>query len=161
MRIIAIDPGFDRMGVAVLEKKDGKEILLFSECVITERNSPFSDRIGGLTTNLKNTILEWKPDYCAFEKLFFSKNQKTAMKVAEARGALMEVAHSLGVKILEFAPTEVKLAVTSSGAASKGQVADMVKRLIKLSHTPKYDDEYDAIAIGLTAFASLRNPQIS
>ena len=157
MKILAIDPGYDRMGVAVLEKRDGKEILLFSECVVTERNSSFGDRIGGLAENLKRTIVEWKPDYCAFEKLFFSKNQKTAMQVAEARGTLMEVAHSQGIEVLEFAPSEVKLAVTSYGSASKAQVADMVKRLIKLSHLPRYDDEYDAIAIGLTAFASLKS----
>ena len=156
MRIIAVDPGYDRMGVAVLEKENGKEKLLFSSCFVTEKSDSFGDRLGGLADNFKELIIEWKPDYCALEKLFFNKNQKTAMKVAETRGALMQVAYSQSLEVAEFAPTEVKLAVTSSGAASKAQVADMVKRLVTLDHLPKYDDEYDAIAVGITALASLK-----
>ena len=156
MRIIAVDPGYDRMGVAVLDKENGKEKLLFSSCFVTEKSDSFGDRLGGLADNFKELIIEWKPDYCALEKLFFNKNQKTAMKVAETRGALMQVAYSQSLEVAEFAPTEVKLAVTSSGAASKAQVADMVKRLVTLDHLPKYDDEYDAIAVGITALASLK-----
>ena len=156
MRIIAVDPGYDRMGVAVLEKENGKEKLLFSSCFVTEKSDSFGDRLGGLADNFKELIIEWKPDYCALEKLFFNKNQKTAMKVAETRDALMQVAYSQSLEVVEFAPTEVKLAVTSSGAASKAQVADMVKRLVTLDHLPKYDDEYDAIAVGITALASLK-----
>lgn len=151
-----MDPGYDRMGVAVLEKENGKEKLLFSSCLVTEKSDSFGNRLGGLTDNFKELITEWKPDYCVLEKLFFNKNQKTAMQVAEVRGALMQVAYSQSLEVVEFAPTEVKLAVTSSGAASKAQVADMVKRLVTLDHLPKYDDEYDAIALGITALVSLK-----
>ena len=156
MRVIAIDPGYDRIGVAVLEKNEGKESLIFSDCITTPKGVSFHDRLSILTTSFKELCDKWVPEECAIEKLFFNTNQKTAMQVSEARGALIEAAHSSGLDVSEYTPMEIKVAVAGYGGASKAQVADMVKRLIKINHLPKYDDEFDAIACGLTHFATLK-----
>lgn len=154
MRIISVDPGFDRVGVAILSKEKGKEILLFSSCILTNKKSDLKDRILEITEAIENLVKKWEPETLAIEKLFFTKNQKTAMGVSEARGAIIDRTTKLGLSISEFTPLEIKTAVCGYGKASKSQVADMVRRLIKIEQTPKFDDEYDAIACGLTYFAT-------
>ena len=79
------------------------------------------------------------------------------MKVSEARGVIMYEAAKNNLKVLEFTPLQIKVAVTGYGKSDKNQVTEMVKRLIKIARPIKYDDEYDAIAVGLTFFASYRN----
>lgn len=154
MRVIAVDPGFDRIGVAVLEKKEGKEILLYSSCFQTNRKDEFAVRLSSLTNNFEDVVKNWSPGFLAIEKLFFNTNQKTALKVSEARGALIDRAVTLGLSVAEFTPLEVKVAVAGYGGASKAQVSDMVRRLVRIDHLPKFDDEFDAIAIGLTYLAT-------
>ena len=90
----------------------------------------------------------------AIETLFFKNNQKTAMRVSEARGVMLYVASVLGLEVKEFSPMAIKIAVTGYGNSDKGQVVFMVQKLIKTNKEIKYDDEYDAIAVGLTYFAS-------
>jgi len=154
MRVIAVDPGYERIGVAVLEKNKGKEELLFSTCITTPRELEFTDRLNILTTSFKDVANEWEHEVCAIENLFFYNNQKTAMRVSEARGATIEAANSLGLSVFEYTPMEIKVAVTGHGGASKAQVADMVKKIVPMKHTPKYDDEFDAIACGITYLAT-------
>lgn len=90
----------------------------------------------------------------ALETLFFTKNQKTAMKVAEARGVIQLAGAEHGLAITEYSPQAVKIAVTGSGNAAKDAVIRMVDRLIPLSKTKRLDDEYDAIALGIAHTAS-------
>lgn len=156
MRIIAIDPGYERMGIAVLERIHGKDVLLYSSCVVTPRDVDFSLRLGMLTEEFRAVIREWKPEQCAIEKLFFTNNQKTAMRVSETRGALIGAATECRLPIFDYSPLEIKVAVTGFGHAGKGEVSGMVRRLVKMSHIPKHDDEYDAIACGLTHLATVR-----
>ena len=92
----------------------------------------------------------------AIEKLFFTTNQKTAMGVSEARGVIIYEGSKTGLKIFEYTPLQIKIAVTGYGKADKSQVLFMVKKLIKIDDSIKSDDEIDAIAIGLTAFAHQR-----
>jgi len=94
-------------------------------------------------------IDEYAPDAVVLEKLFFSNNQKTAMRVAEVRGALIETATRLGVSVFEYSPGEVKSAAAGSGRADKYAVAMMVRALLKITKPIKHDDEYDAIAMVL------------
>lgn len=89
----------------------------------------------------------------AIEEVFFSKNQKTALSVAEARGAIKYVAAAGGYPVLEFNPSAVKIALTGEGRAEKSQVTAMVRRILRLDDTRRLDDEYDAIALGITALA--------
>lgn len=158
MKIIAFDPGYDRCGIAYIERSaDGKERLVESTCITTNRKDVFENRIYDISVIVRNWIEKHNPDVCVLETLFFAKNQKTAMRVAEARGALLLTVTQAGVPIHEFTPKEVKVAVTGDGAASKHQVMSMIPRLLSLKKEIKFDDEYDAIAVGLTASAILRN----
>ena len=152
---MAIDPGYDRMGLAVLERVNGKDTLLYSGCFITVRGDSLPDRLVALGSELKRIIKEYHPSLLATETLFFTKNQKTAMSVAEARGTVLYLAREAGLSVHEFTPLAVKIAVTGYGRSDKGQVTAMTKRLITISKEIKYDDEYDAIAIGITCLASL------
>lgn len=155
MRIISIDPGYERMGVAILEKNSSKEELVFSECFKTSPKIPHEERLKLIGQEVENIIKKFKPEAMAIESLFFKTNAKTAMHVSEARGVMLYEASKNNLPVKEFTPIEIKVAVTGYGKSEKGQVTDMVKRLIKIDRDIKYDDEFDAIAVGLTYFATI------
>ena len=142
------------MGVAVLEKKTGKEVLVFSECFKTSAKISHDKRLKLIGQEIEKLIEKYQPEAMAIETLFFTNNQKTAMHVSEARGVMLYVAAVAGLKVCEFSPGEIKIAVTGYGASDKDQVTSMVQRLIQIKTEIKYDDEYDAIAVGLTYFAT-------
>jgi crossover junction endodeoxyribonuclease RuvC len=156
MRIIAIDPGYERVGIAILEKTTSKEILLFSECFKTLASETAEERLRLIGEELEKIIKKYQPEAMGIETLFFKTNAKTAMKVSEARGVMLYEAAKNGLKIMELTPLQIKVAVTGYGKSEKRQVTEMVKRLIKIEKPLKYDDEYDAIAVGLTFFAHYR-----
>jgi crossover junction endodeoxyribonuclease RuvC len=154
MKILAVDPGYERLGVAILEKPEGgKESLIFSDCIVTSKDLPHSERLNFAGSELMKIIKEYKPEALAIETLFFSKNQKTALSVAEARGMILFVAAYNGLVVHEFSPADIKIAVTGHGRSDKSQVTAMVNRILKIDKPIKYDDEYDAIAAGITYFA--------
>lgn len=154
MRILAIDPGYERLGIAILEKEKGKEILLYSSCFKTDAKLPFIERLLAIGNELARVIKKYKPNGLAIEKLYMTTNQKTAMQVAEARGVIIYEASKLGLQIYEYTPMEIKVAVSGYGKATKDDVFFMVKKLIDLPKDRKIiDDEIDAIAVGLTCFA--------
>ena len=155
MIIISIDPGYERLGIAVLEK-DKKETLLFSECFKTKAVLPFVDRLELVGREVARVIAEFSPEALAIENLFIETNQKTAMRVAEVRGAILYQARLLGLGIYEYTPLQIKVATTGYGKATKTQVSSMVKKLVSGAESIKQDDEMDAIAIGLTHFAYYR-----
>lgn len=156
MRILAIDPGYDRCGVAVLEKISGKEVLLYSDCLRSIRTDDFSIRLATICAGIEKVIAQFEPASIALEKLFFAKNQKTAMAVAETRGALLALAGGHTLPIIEYMPNQIKLAVTGYGAATKEQVIKMVPKLVRIEKNIEFDDEFDAIALGLTHLACYR-----
>ena len=156
MRVLACDPGYDRLGVAILEKENGKEHLIFSSCVTSDKNMTIADRLLAIGTTFSALIDTHKPTHIALETLFFSKNVKTAMHVAETRGLLLYIARSKGCTVIEYTPQEVKVAVTGYGKSDKTSVTAMVKRLVPSVRAGALDDEYDAIAVGITALASIR-----
>lgn len=151
-RVLGVDPGFDRCGVAVVEK--GK--LLFSTCITTNPKDAHGKRLGALGAELAETIKKWKPDSLAIEKLFFNQNVRTALKVAEARGVILYEAARAGLGVYEYSPQNVKIAVTGYGKAEKGQVEAMTLRILSLKKAPEYDDEADAMALCITHIASYK-----
>src|SRR3989344_7137268 len=150
--VLAIDPGFDRMGLAILKMEQGKPKLLFSECFKTDSKEKRSQRLLAIGKNIKKIIEKWQPDDLAIETLFFNTNITSAIGVAEARGVIVYEATDAGLKMFEYSPQAIKIAVTSHGQASKTQVASMVKKLVTLPERPlkRLDDEIDAIALGIT-----------
>lgn len=157
MRVLAFDPGYDRLGIALLDHYDDKEVLVFSECFMTEKSLTLSKRIGLLGERVEKLIKEHAPEIVAIETLFFNKNIKTAIGVAQARGVILFLAERAGCIVSEYGPQEIKVAVTGYGKSDKGAVIDMVKRLIPEAPESAHDDEYDAIAVGITALAHNRN----
>lgn len=156
MRVLAFDPGYERLGAAVLEKQNGKEVLLHSECIRTSAKSDFAVRLKELGKAAEALIKKWKPGCVALEEVFFEKNAKTAMQVAEVRGALTYIAASKNITVYQYTPGEVKIAVTGYGRAGKADIALMVPKLLALPPRKRLDDELDAIAVGITCLASVR-----
>lgn len=156
MKVLAIDPGYGRCGVAVVEKNGGKETLLYSACIETSAKMDFPARLAFVADECARLIKKHRPDCVAMEKLYFSTNQKTAMRVAEVRGALMGAASNAGIKVFEYTPGQVKSAAAGFGGADKKAVAKMLHALVKIEKPIKHDDEYDAIAIAITHLAHVR-----
>jgi crossover junction endodeoxyribonuclease RuvC len=158
MIILGIDPGFERLGIAILEKeKNQKEMVVFSECFKTSAKLEFAERLQLIGEQVGKIIKKYKPDVLAIETLFLTTNHKTVMNVAEARGVVIYEAKKAGLRIFEASPPQIKIATTGYGKADKEQVMRMVKLLVDIDKTKKSDDELDAIAIALTGFACLRN----
>ena len=155
-RILAFDPGFERLGVAVVEKNKGKEIVVHSECIRSSPSLSFHDRLHIVVTAAEKMIEEYAPSAVALEDIYFSKNQKTAMKIAEVRGALIYIAKKHELPIYEYAPQQVKIAVTGYGKSDKNAIMRMIPKLVLLDSKKRLDDELDAIAIGLTCLASVK-----
>lgn len=143
-RVLAIDPGYERVGIAIFE---GAHVL-HSEC-FSPPSRAFDARLREIAEHIEELAQAYRPAALALETLFFSTNVKTASRVAEARGAIIVTAARLHMEIFEYSPQAVKIAVTSSGNANKHQVIAMVKRLVPLQEAIRYDDEYDALALGI------------
>ncbi len=152
MRILGIDPGYDRLGVAVVEGDPSRPTLVTSTCVIPEKGAK-EKRLAEVSQAISESIARYAPDAIAIETLFFNANVKTALGVAEARGAILAVAGLAALPVIECSPQQVKIAIAGHGGADKKSVADMIPRLLTLPTRKRLDDELDAIAIGITALA--------
>ena len=149
MVILGIDPGYAIVGWGVIEYNGSKFRTLGYGSIQTPAGMPIVDRLELIYKGMQEIIERYKPDQMAVEELFFNTNSKTAIVVAEARGIIILSAKLAGVDIGEYTPLQVKQAVVGYGNATKHQVQDMTKRLLKLSAMPKPDDAADAIAIAL------------
>ncbi len=155
MRILGIDPGYERLGVAILEKTARqKDVLIFSDCYQTDKSLPHPERLLGVLNKCRELISEYEPQVLGIETLFFSGNQKTALSVSEVRGVILALAAEKNLEIFEFTPGEIKMAITGYGKASKEQVTSMVESLLSFKKKA-FDDEFDAIAVALTTSAHI------
>lgn len=159
MRVLAIDPGYDRLGLAIIENSPQGEVLIYSSCFETDKKADLNERIYSLGVEVESILKKYKPDTLGIETLFFNKNIKTGIGVAQARGAVIYIAQKYKCKVYEFGPQEIKVAVTGYGKSDKNAVILMLKRLIKGIPEKALDDEYDAIAVGVTCLAHYSNTQ--
>jgi crossover junction endodeoxyribonuclease RuvC len=149
MRILGIDPGTATVGWGVIESVGGKTTSIAFGHISTDKELAPEKRLAEITDDLKAIIKRYKPEEAAVEELFFFKNQKTIISVAQARGVILLTLENLRVSIFGYTPLEVKQALTNYGRADKSQVQLMVKALLKLPSIPKPDDTADALAIAL------------
>lgn len=147
--ILGIDPGIGRVGWGVVHADARGVAYDSSGCITTDKKLKPADRMAAIAAELKRIVSTKKPHSAVVEKLFFAKNKKTALLVAEARGVIMLTLRELGVQTLEFTPLEVKMAVVGNGRAEKRQVAWVVKNMLKLRDSVRSDDELDALALCL------------
>lgn len=155
--VLAIDPGFERVGIAILARQRANiQNVIYSTCFKTSSKTPFPERLLHVGAELEKIIKKFKPQVLAIEKLYFTTNQKTAMSVAEARGVIIYIAEKNGLEIFEYTPPEIKVAVTGFGKADKSMMINMVRKLSNVPNAKTSDDELDAIGIGLTYLARER-----
>ena len=146
--IIGIDPGTTRIGYGIISK-NGSRLRALDYGIIepAKGNGRFKD----LEQKLSKLIKKYKPDVAAVEKIFFSKNKKTAIAVAEARGVILFILERNNIKTLEFSPNEIKAAVTGSGMSGKRVVSEYTASALGLKKISGYDDAADALAIAVRA----------
>jgi len=149
MIVLGIDPGIAITGYAVLQGDESQMKPLCYGSIQTPSTQSTSERLATIYSELNRIILEYHPIEIAVEELFFSRNVTTALIVGQARGVVLLSAQQQGLRLTEYKPMEVKLAVTGYGAAAKKQVQQMVKILLRLTETPKPDDTADALAIAI------------
>jgi crossover junction endodeoxyribonuclease RuvC len=156
MVILGLDPGTATTGFGVIEFKNNNFRLLDYGCITTAKIHSLPERLSQISIDLKEIIDTWKPDAIAIEEIFFSKNIKTAMSVAHARGALMQKLSSEGYSIFEYKPQQIKESVCGYGKAEKIQVQKMVQILLQMDVLPKPDDAADALAIAMCHAGTVR-----
>lgn len=149
MIILGIDPGIATMGYGVLISEKGKISVLDYGVVITPKDENTPVRLALLEKGLNSIIEKYKPDEIAIEELFFNKNVKTAIVVAQARGAILLTCIKNCGRLYEYTPLQIKQGLTGYGRADKNQIQQMVKILLNLKNIPKPDDAADALAVAL------------
>lgn len=149
MRIIGIDPGTAITGFSILERTKGKLSLLDYGCIRTAAGLAPEIRLNQIAQDLSTIIKRWEPQQAAVEKLFFKKNVKTAIAVAQARGVIIQKLTENKVQSRGYTPLEVKMSVCGYGKADKKMVQEMVKILLGLKKIPQPDDAADAIALSI------------
>ncbi|OGF61703.1 hypothetical protein A2662_02315 [Candidatus Giovannonibacteria bacterium RIFCSPHIGHO2_01_FULL_45_33] len=150
-RILGVDPGIERLGWGLVEKNSNKIARVNSGVKKTSKNKPVSERLWEIYQFLDELIAKEKPTGLSTEKLFFSKNVKTALVIGEVRGIILALGAKHGLSIKEFAPSEVKLAICGYGHASKEGVAEMLKLTINMPKNKLLDDETDALALAVVS----------
>ena len=155
MKILGIDPGMAIVGYGLINKENDSIELLTSGSIQTDKKLPDSKRLLEIYTDLTTIIKKYKPDCASVEELFFFKNQKTIIPVAEARGVILTVLEMQGIPAYSYTPMEVKQVLTGYGRAEKKEVEQMVKITLKNQKLPKLDDTIDAIAIEICHSRSL------
>ena len=149
MRILGIDPGTATVGWGVIEVEKGKTTSVAYGHISTSKDLPPEDRLAEISQDLSALVATYQPEEAAVEEIFFFKNQKTIISVAQARGSILLTLRNLGVTVFGYTPLEVKQALTNYGRADKSQVQLMVKSILKLGSIPKPDDAADALAIAI------------
>ncbi len=149
MVVFGIDPGYAIVGWGAISFQANTYRALGYGSVETQAHTDFNERLEYIYDELYSILKRCRPDALAIERLYFQTNQKTAIKVAQARGVILLVAQKLKIPIFEYTPLQVKTAVTGYGKAKKPQVMEMTRRLLNLEKVPKPDDTADALAIAI------------
>ena len=156
MKILGIDPGMAIVGYGMIDIDEHKNIdLLTSGSIQTDKKLSDSKRLLEIYNDLSQIIEKYKPDCASVEQLFFFKNQKTVIPVAEARGVILMVLEKYNIPTFSYTPMEVKQVLTGYGRADKKEVEQMVKIALEAQRLPKLDDTVDAIAIAICHSRSL------
>ncbi|OGD69744.1 crossover junction endodeoxyribonuclease RuvC [Candidatus Collierbacteria bacterium RIFCSPLOWO2_01_FULL_50_23] len=159
MRVLGIDPGTGRLGWAIVEKEQGREVLVDCGCIETPARTDLSIRLEVIFNELNRIIKEYRPTDASIEDLFFATNRKTVMSVSAARGVVLLTCQLSHLTISSYTPLQIKSTITGYGSADKKQVEFMVKQILKVKELKQIDDTVDAIAAALThlSFCPARN----
>ncbi|HEU24740.1 MAG: crossover junction endodeoxyribonuclease RuvC [Mesoaciditoga sp.] len=148
-KILGIDPGFGIIGYGLVDVQNKAESFVDCGVIRTDPKKPLSERLLEIYEEIRGLIDSLKPDEVAIEELYFFRNVTTAIFVGEARGVIILAFEQKKIPIYEYTPMEVKMAVTGYGKATKRQVQEMVRIMLKMENIPRPDDAADALAIAL------------
>lgn len=160
MRILGIDPGTARIGYGIIDLDRDTYTVVDCGCITTKAGTPLEIRLTEIADDLEKLIKTHSPDVAAVEELFFSKNVKTALSVAHARGVIIEKIQRHSIPVHSYNPMYIKLALCSDGKAKKSQMQKMTQLLLQLSEAPTPDDTADALAIALCHGNTHRNKSL-
>lgn len=149
MRILGIDPGYALVGYGLIDYDGYNSKIVDYGVISTPKEETLPNRLFVIYKTLKRLIEVYKPEVVSIEELFYFKNQKTIIPVAEARGVIVLTCKECGIDVFEYTPLQIKQALTGVGRAEKQQVQFMVKTLLNLDKIPKPDDAADAVAAAL------------
>ncbi len=156
MRVLGVDPGTAITGYGLVESLDDQLRLITYGTITTPAGQPLAERLATLYRELSQVIQDTRPTAVAVEELFFQKNVRTALAVGQARGVVLLAAAHARLPVHEYTPLQVKDAVVGYGRATKEQVQEMVRMLLKLDEVPRPDDAADAVAIAICHCHSAR-----
>lgn len=156
MIILGVDPGTAITGYGVVQSDDDALRMITYGAITTPSDWKMPQRLQHIYAELVALIHQHQPTDAVVEKLFFSKNVRTALSVGQARGVALLAAAQAGLTIHEYTPLEIKQAVVGYGRAEKTQIQQMVKLLLQLDHVPQPDDAADALAIAICHAHSAR-----
>ncbi len=148
MRVLAVDPAIRNTGFAVLEGDARKPRVLHYDVISIPQKLPQSKALAAIRSHLSHIIEKYQPDEVAVEGIIYVQSHRTAISMGAARAAALIAAADHGLKIYEYSPKKVKMAVVGKGTADKSQVAFMVRALLSLAETPSFDAA-DALAIAM------------
>ncbi len=148
MVILGIDPGYAIIGYGVIDT-DKPDMVVDYGAITTPKDDSMPVRLEAIDSSLKFLFDKFKPEVVAIEELFYFKNQKTVIQVAQARGVIILACQKYCGNIYEYTPLQIKQALTGNGRAEKAQIQYMVKAILNLNTIPKPDDAADALAVAI------------
>lgn len=148
MVILGIDPGYAIIGYGIIDTNKSDMVVDYG-AITTPKEDSMPVRLEAIEASLKYIFEKFKPDVVAIEELFYFKNQKTVIQVAQARGVIVLACQKYCGNIYEYTPLQIKQALTGNGRAEKAQVQYMVKAILNLNSVPKPDDTADALAVAI------------
>jgi crossover junction endodeoxyribonuclease RuvC len=149
--ILGIDPGLANLGWAVVDTVDGNEYQLIEcGCVTSKKTEDAGRRLNGIYKELEKIIKKHKVKVMAIETLFFAKNVRSAMQVAEVIGVIKVCGEKNKLKVNGYTPLQVKMSLVGYGRADKEQVETMVRTLLGLEEEISPSHASDAVAVALT-----------
>lgn len=161
MFVIGIDPGTATTGYGLIrEETNGSLFVVDYGTIRTPARTPMSERLLQLYQGIQDILLLHRPDAAAVEKLFFQKNVRTAMTVAQGRGVAVLALAQAGLGVGEYTPLEIKQAVAGYGGADKMQMQQMVRALLNMEKIPRPDDAADALAVAICHIHSAKTKSL-
>lgn len=148
-RFLGVDPGLSRTGLGLITLQRGRLIFAASQLIAPSPDQPLHERLYQIYAGVKKCLREWHPEVMAVENVIYARNAQIALKLGHARGVLLLAAAESKLPVIEYAPREVKLAVTGYGGASKEQMQRMVQAVLAMPEVPETYDVADALALAI------------
>lgn len=148
-RILGMDPGLRRTGLGLITLQQGRLAFAASHLIAPSPDQSLRDRLHQLYADVQKCLRQWRPEVIVVEKLIYARNAQVALKLGHARGVLLLAAAESNLPVIEYAPREIKLAVTGHGGASKEQMQRMVQAVLAMPEAPETFDVADALALAI------------